>query len=53
MLTMEKQATGGSNNRPELGIFWLLMATAEREIEFASARYCPGALGSFANKRGN
>lgn len=30
--------TGGSNNRPELVIFLLLMLTAEREIEFASAR---------------
>lgn len=29
------------------------MVTAEGEIEFASARYCAGALGSFADERGN
>lgn len=28
--TMEEQATQGSNNRPELVIFWLLMIMAER-----------------------
>lgn len=53
VISMEQKATSGCNNKPELVIFWLLMVTAEREIEFAVARYCSGALGSFTNKRGN